>query len=153
MARRKKSEQGDILERQSLSLEFRKCGMTYRDIAKRTGVSFQQAHRDVNDELQRLRDANLSSADELRQLELERLDRAIAGMMHWIDAGSPIHVQALVKCIQERSKLLGLYEPEKQQVDVTLDDRFTDEERANRVATILERARARRDGQPPELIQ
>lgn len=117
MARGKPKEKASILERQLNALELRKSGYTYREIASRLGVNHQTAYTDVNKALEHLAKLGENSAVELRQLELERLDRAVAGMMHWIDAGSPMHVQALVKCIQERAKLLGLYAPEEVKID------------------------------------
>jgi len=60
----------------------------------------------------------------------------------------------VLKCIQERNKLLGLYSPSRQEITgagggpiKTEDATLTDEERINRIAAIFDRARAKRDRQ------
>lgn len=144
MARGKAAEKGKILERQIVALELRKSGFSYRAIADRTDVTQMQAYRDVQSELKRLADVSLDSANELRQMELERLDMAIKGLMPFVEAGSSSHAIALVKVIGERSKLLGLYAPEQIESKVLIHDELSDTERANRITAILERGRQER---------
>lgn len=122
MAGRKKSDKPDILKRQLDAVEMRKQGMSYRAIADRLEVSFQQVQRDVTEELKRLAALNLNAADELRQLELERLDRIIAGMDHWVQAGNAQAAMATLKAMDTRAKLLGLYAPEKVQAITWQDE-------------------------------
>lgn len=148
MARGKAAEKGGIIQRQIMSLELRKAGFSYRAIADRTGVLHAQAYRDVQSELKRLSEISLDTAGELRQMELERLDIAIKGLMPFVEAGSAMHASALVKVIAERSKLLGLYAPEQVESKVTVKHELSDGERATRIATLLERARENRDRQP-----
>lgn len=68
--------------------------------------------------------------------------------------GNPAFLAGVQWCISERCKLLGIYAPAKQEMsgpnggpietkDITLDDT----ERASRIAALLDKARARRDGQ------
>jgi DNA-binding CsgD family transcriptional regulator len=131
-----------MIERQSKALELRKAGKSYREIGKALGVSFQQAQKDVHHELKRLAALNLESADELRQLELERLDKALQSIIHFVEAGSPQHVMAMVRILDTRAKLLGLYAPVK--TDVTFDvESMSEHERSARISELLERARAR----------
>lgn len=133
MAGRKKSDKPDILKRQLQAVEMRKQGMSYRAIAERVGVSFQQVQRDVTEELKRLAALNLNAADELRQLELERLDRIIAGLDHWVQAGNAQAAMAILKAMDTRAKLLGLYAPEKIQA-ITWEDRAIADIRAGVIA-------------------
>lgn len=118
MARGKAKEKGAILERQLQALEMRKSGFTYREIGKRLGISHVQAFKDVNDELKRLADERADSADELRQLELEKLDKYEANLTHWAEAGNVDAVKALLKVQERRSKLLGLDAPERKDVNI-----------------------------------
>lgn len=111
----------EILTRQLNALELRKSGFSYRKIGERLNVSHEQVRTDVETELRRLAEENHDKADEVRQLEIERIDRAVSGIMHWIDAGSPAHVQALARLISERAKLLGLYAPQKQEISINLE--------------------------------
>lgn len=113
MARGKAREKGEVLTRQIQALELRKAGHTYRDIAHKLNTSLTQAHRDVNTELKRLADMRTDSAQELLQIELERIDKAVKGLMPFVESGSAAHAATLLKCIEQRAKLLGLYAPEK----------------------------------------
>ena len=113
MARGKAQEKGAILERQLQALELRKGGFTYREIGKRLGVSHVQAHRDIQEELKHLASLRSESAEELRQLELEKLDNYERNLSHWADAGSVEAVRTLIKIQERRAKLLGLDAPEK----------------------------------------
>lgn len=153
MARGKTNEKINIVQRQIMALELRKAGFSYRAIAERCHVTHMQAYRDVQSELKRLDDIGLETAVELRSMELERLDMAIKGLMPFVEAGSAMHVTALVKVIAERSKLLGLYAPEQFEEKVTVVNELSDDERATRINSILERARAIRDRQSITPIQ
>lgn len=120
MARGKTNEKIKISERRARALELRKRGLSYRAIGEDTKTSQVQAYRDVQAELKTLAEMNQDSAAELRQLELERIDNALHGMMPFIDAGNPNHVNAMARLIAERAKLLGLYEPTKLSVDIDI---------------------------------
>lgn len=153
MTRGKTTDKINSITRQIMALELRKSGFSYRAIGERCHVTHVQAYRDVQNELKRLDDISLESAGELRLMELERLDMAIKGLMPFVEAGSAIHATALVKVIAERSKLLGLYAPEQFEEKVTVINELSDDERASRINSILERARVIRDRQPPPTIQ
>jgi predicted transcriptional regulator len=113
MARGKSREKATILERQLLALDLRKAGLTFRAIAAKLGVNHQTAYNDVMAELKRLSALRTDSAEELRQLELEKLDKYEANLTHWAEAGSVEAVKTLLKVQERRSKLLGLDAPEK----------------------------------------
>jgi hypothetical protein len=144
VARGKTADKITITNRQIMALDLRKSGFSYRAIADRTHTTHVQAYRDVQNELKRLSEISLESAGELRLMELERLDIAIKGLMPFVEAGSAIHATALTKVIAERSKLLGLYAPEKYEEQVTVKHELSDDERASRIAAILERGRQER---------
>lgn len=154
MARGKVKEKAGIIARQSEALELRKRGKSYREIGEKLGISHQQAYRDVTSELQALAAMNTQSADELRQLELARLDKALNAVLHFVESGSPQHVMAMCKILDMRAKLLGLYAPVKQ--DIKLEDvsQMSDDERISRITSILESARARGTGRAdPGVLQ
>lgn len=133
MTGRKKSDKPDILKRQLEAVELRKQGKSYRAIGARLGVSFQQVQKDVQSELKRLAALNLNAADELRQLELERLDRIIDGLDHWVQAGNAPAAMAILKAMDTRAKLLGLYAPEKVQA-ITWRDQAIEDIRQGRLS-------------------
>jgi len=120
MSRTSKDEQAKILERRMQALDMRKLGFSYRKIADRLGIDHQTAWRDVNAALKHLISLGDDSADELRQLELERLDKIIEGMSNWVDAGAYNQANTIIKAIDRRAKLLGLDKPSEIKVDIHL---------------------------------
>lgn len=61
-------------ERRVQALDLRKAGHSYRAIGVALDISEAQAHRDVKAALTRLAQLELAAADELRAMELARLD-------------------------------------------------------------------------------
>lgn len=127
MARGKASEKGKILERQLQALELRKSGWSYRKIGEKLGVSYETARLDVECELKLLDDGNTDKKIELRQLELERLDKITSALDHWIEAGSVSAISAYLRAMERRAKLLGLDAPEEKNLHVDLSKLSDDE--------------------------
>jgi hypothetical protein len=104
------------VDRRVKALRLRRQGLTYEQIAARLGYAGRaSAFKAISTAL---RETLQEPADELRQLELERLDdlhcvlwpRAIAGNLRAVDG-----VLALMR---RRAKLLGLDAPRETAVDV-----------------------------------
>lgn len=109
----------NVVEKRRQSLELRKAGATFDAIARQVGYSSPaSAYKAV---LQALKDTCQEPADEVRRLELERLDRIM--LAHWPYAiGSvpdpenpgaklPADVNAaelVLRITDRRAKLLGL---------------------------------------------
>lgn len=119
MARGKAAEKGKILERRLKALEYRKAGMTYREIGERLGIDYTLAYKDVHNELKRLTQLLGDSAEELRQLELERLDGLQIALEPMARVGNPTAVAATLRVMDMRAKLLGLYSA--QEVSASLE--------------------------------
>lgn len=115
MAGRKRSEKGAILERQIQALELRKAGWAFHEIGVRLGISTTQAFRDVSTQLKQLAALALDNANELRQLELERLDMLIQGLEPMARVGNPGAVNSYLRVMERRAKLLGLDAPVRQE--------------------------------------
>lgn len=130
MARGKAAEKGQILERQIQALELRKSGWSYRKIGEKLGVSHETARQDVEGELKVLDLGNENKRNELRQLELERLDKITNALDHWLEAGSVPAINAYLKAMERRAKLLGLDAPEEKNLHVDLSKLSDDELRA-----------------------
>lgn len=113
MARTKKneSEQIKIAERRARALELRKAGFSYRKIAEKLSVSHVQARADIEAELKLLAEELHESADELRQIELERLDMLTRGLEPFAAVGETKAVNSFIKVMERRAKLLGLDAP------------------------------------------
>jgi len=119
MARTKKADKHavEILERQYQALDLRRRGLSYRAIGLKLGVSHVQIRTDVERVLRQLADENKDKADEIRQLELERLDAVYESLDSWVSSGNPAAANAYLKAMERRAKLQGLDAP----VHVILD--------------------------------
>lgn len=118
MARGKTRDKAVTLPRQIEALELRKVGFSYRAIGEQLGISHEQAHRDVSNELERLAKLRTDKAEELRELELERLDVILANLMqYFLVSPQPQMAMAMLKVTEQRAKLLGLYAPSEIKID------------------------------------
>ncbi|QMV84084.1 hypothetical protein HW450_06715 [Corynebacterium hindlerae] len=100
-------------ERNKKILKCRRLGMSNQEIGDKFNLDQSTVFRIVQ---KHLRDIPKEEADELRQLELERLDIATRGIMPKVLKGDAQAVNALVKVADHRAKLVGLY-----QLDATDD--------------------------------
>ena len=105
------------LDNQLKALELRKAGVSYQRIADALGYkSASGAHKAVHTALKKTLQ---EPADELRTLELERMDAALAAIWPSVKQGQYGAIDRYVKLSERRSKLLGLDMPAK--LDVTTD--------------------------------
>lgn len=132
MARTKltESERIKIAERRSLALDHRKAGLSYRAIGKKLGISYVQARRDIEAELAILAKERTDKAEEMRQLELERLDMLTNGLEPMAKVGNPGAVNSFLRVMERRAKLLGLDAPAKMDLNVDVSTLSDDELRA-----------------------
>ena len=114
MARRKlkvSELQPSAVEKQAEALALRKAGHTFEDIAERVGYASKSgAFKAV---MSALRKTIQEPADELRRLELERLDVMLKSLWPFILKGSPRHVEIGLKVMDRRAALLGLDAPKQ----------------------------------------
>lgn len=116
MARGKAAEKGAILQRQLKALDLRKQGFSYRAIGEKLDVDFTTAYKDVMKELARLAKERDGKVEELRELELERLDMLIKGLEPMARVGNPGAVNSYLKVMERRAKYLGLDAAEKKDI-------------------------------------
>jgi Ni,Fe-hydrogenase III large subunit len=101
-------------ERQKEALSLRLVGLSYDAIAERLGFanrsgSFRAVQAALKKTLQ-------EPADELRTLELERLDSMLLPLMAQAKKGNQGAVDRVLRIMERRAKLLGLDAPTKQEV-------------------------------------
>ena len=113
MARGKSAEKGAILKRQLEALDLRMRGFSFRVIGNKLDISHGQAYKDVMAELARLARERDGKVEELRQLELERLDMLLHALEPMARVGDTSAVTAYLKTMERRAKYLGLDAPEK----------------------------------------
>ena len=93
------------------ALALRISGKPFAAIGKELGVSGPQAFRYVKRSLAELAAREQGLAEQQRQLDLARLDKALTGVMPKAEAGDSKAVLALCRLLERRSKLLGLDAP------------------------------------------
>ena len=98
-------------DRHIQALELRKAGVSYQRIAEALGFnSPQAAWKAVNSALKK---TVQEPADEVRKLEVERLDAAAQAIYPSVKQGQYGAIDRWLKIMERRAKLLGLDMPTK----------------------------------------
>jgi len=98
-----------IRQRQAAALDGRLKGKTYRDVAAELGVTVHTAFRYVEQAL----DAVIREpAEQVREMELQRLDRLYKAASPAAESGDAMMIAACLKIQERRARLLGLDAPE-----------------------------------------
>lgn len=107
-----------VANRQADALKLRCAGATFAQIGQQLGTSFVTAWRDVRTALDAVVEERNESAQQLRALELERLDRLQLRLTPKAERGDCEAARVLVRISERRSKLCGLDMPVTQRVDL-----------------------------------
>lgn len=101
------------IQRQQRAVELRRAGYSYREIGKAIGIGTTSAHRLVTRAVVETRKAIAEDVNEMRALELSRLDALLGGL--WADArrGHLGAIDRVLRIMERRAKLLGLDAPLK----------------------------------------
>jgi hypothetical protein len=120
MATRRRSKAGPDKCRKakttSRALSLRIKGMSYEQIASTVGCSVSKAYNDVKSALEKIEAECAEKAEEVRRIELTRIDSWLKALQPGIDAGEPRPIETALRLSERRSKLLGLDAPSKQEV-------------------------------------
>lgn len=132
----------ESLDKERKAIELRRAGYTYEDIANAIGYA---DHTGARDACLRAIKRSMSDAgvDELRQGELDRLDRLQRSA--WTSAlqGDLQAIATCLRIIDRRSKLLGLDAPIKQEILLEqVDGGMIDREVARLVEMLNEQGNA-----------
>ena len=104
-----------IAARHLEALRLRQRGLTYDAIAERIGYANSSvAYKAVMLELKR---QMKEPAEQVRELEIERLDRMLLALQPKIDAADTRAIDTALRLMERRARLLGLDAP--QSIDVT----------------------------------
>lgn len=87
-------------------LKLRIEGKSYNEIAEETGSDYTTCRKAVKEALAH---AVSELAEEVRQIEVHRLDAIIA--VHWPHREEPRHAEIILKTMDRRAKYLGLDVP------------------------------------------
>lgn len=107
-----------------MALQLRRDGASYRTIASamtsemtKQGharvIDKNRAHRLVVEALTELREQNSETAEQVKQIEIERLDIWTQRLSASKNAGNPRTIDTLLRIQERRARLLGLDAPKK----------------------------------------
>jgi hypothetical protein len=111
----------DVVHKRAAAVALRRQGYTYEKIGEKVGITKQTAHAMVVAALEERRRELNESVDDVRDMEVVRLDKMTAFLFKRLD--DPKHddpertVTAILKIMERRASLLGL--------DAPKDYRFT----------------------------
>jgi hypothetical protein len=100
-------------------MQLRVAGWSVWQIAEHLGVESPMVHNRILEQLTSWRDMTQEMSNELRELELQRLDEFLRALWPKIQTGNPRAIETALKVSERRAKLMGLDAPEKR--EVTLD--------------------------------
>lgn len=140
MARpRGKAPNPTVLDRERQVVSLRRRGLTWQDIADKTGYSspsgaseayYRASYRVVSEEV-----------EAIRELENDRLDLLFSAVWEQALAGDYKATDTCLKIMCRRAKLLGLDAPVRQKIEITPTyDKSTIEEELQRIIQATERA-------------
>ena len=124
---RQTSDLLDTAERRAYVFQLRKAGATYDAIAQAAidkfgadalpaGYDCRYAWKDIKRELDRLRGEIADAANDIIELETQRLDAMLTVLWPQVAKGNQGAVDRVLRIMERRSKLLGLDKPEKHDV-------------------------------------
>ena len=103
-------------ERRVKCLEYRKAGLSYREIGHKLGIQYSAAHRHVKKALSRLREDVHEQAEDLRTLELERMDKLFFLAYRAALDGDLSAIDKAIRVMERRAKLCGLDESTRMEI-------------------------------------
>ena len=103
-------------QRERDALDLRTKGFTYDRIAEALGMSTSGAADSVRRALQALKTETAEKAEEVRDLELRRLDRMLQIAEAAADSGDLAAIDRVLRIQERRSKYLGLDAPAKAEI-------------------------------------
>jgi len=97
--------------RSQRALEMRALGHTYQQIGEALGVHQVTAHGIIKRRMAALNEKISESAEQVRQLELARLDDLFRRAMAAVEAGNVNAIDKALRVCESRRRLLGLDAP------------------------------------------
>lgn len=141
----KNGERERRLQNRREIMAMRRSGLTFDVIAHAKGVTKQRIHQIVKDELVKLSKEMAGETECLRALEIDRLDRLLAGLWKKAQDGDLDAVDRALKISARRSAMLGLDDPtrfapiriEHESVDMSPDELKRELERRGLPTTLF----------------
>lgn len=96
------------LARRSAILNLRKQGFSFAQIGKQFNATSKEVAKLVAQALQELRDENKSTIEDIRELELQRLDLVLMSLADRVKKGDTSAIDRWIRTVERRCKILGL---------------------------------------------
>jgi hypothetical protein len=128
----------DDLDREQRIIELRRTGATWRQVADQMGYAgpsgAYQAYQRIANRFIR------PKLEELRDIELDRLDRLQLGIWAKAASGDIKAIDSVLRIIEKRAKLLGLDSAQKIELDAKVEthDRDSIDAEVARLVALLE---------------
>jgi hypothetical protein len=103
-------------ERQLQALDLRRRGYSYRKIAAELECGLTTAFRDCTRHLEDVREKCREKAEQINDLDLERLDEALMAIWDKVEQGDCKSIETMLKIMERRAKMLGLDSPDRHEV-------------------------------------
>ena len=103
-------------------LELRRQGLSYEKIGNQLGIHFTTAHHWVRDLMRELAQQASETAEEVRQLEEQRLDEMLEPLWPKAQAGDIRADEMVLRIMERRARLRGLDAPTKVEGRISLPD-------------------------------
>jgi len=103
-------------------MSMRKAGYSYAEIAEATGLTEGGAYRLVKRVLKRWNEKLAEDTQEVRRLELSRLDEMLQALWPKVQKGNQGAVDRALRIMDRRSKYLGLDAPTSLRLPIPPDD-------------------------------
>lgn len=137
--------------RQVEALRLRASGMNYEEIGKAMGIPKGSAYRHVMKALASLRENVKEEADQVRVLELQRLDGLFKRAFEAVDSGDIRAIDQAIRCMDRRAKLMGLDAATRQEISACLTSSAEWQELRTRILKVLVKYPDARDALVKEL--
>jgi hypothetical protein len=126
----------DVIDKERQVVELRRAGATYEECARAVGYATAQgAYLAYHRALKRtLLDAG---AEEMRTVESDRLERLQRAAWPNAMAGETQAINAVIRIMERRARLLGLDAPSKLQVEATVYDTGTIESEVAKLQRLI----------------
>lgn len=98
-------------EREQAAVKLRMGGATYDEIGSSLGITAPTAYRAVKRAIGRVIAKTSEDADQLRTLELQRLDKLLLALWPRASRGDDAAVDRVLRVMERRAKLRGLDAP------------------------------------------
>lgn len=107
-----------VTEAERQVVELRMAGYTLDHIASQLMCSKSTVHRRLDKYLKKVRAQNLTDAEQIINLSIERIDRMIRAVWAQARSGNLHAIDRVSRLEQQRLEILGLYAPKHQILDL-----------------------------------